>query len=201
MSRQYDSPLRGDQQEQTRVRILEAVRDELEMVRPDELSFAAIATRAKVSERTVYRHFESKEALMDAFWTWWIAGPFGVPTDDAMEVDQLPQYVRVLYAAYEKHEHLSRGLIMSKVGRDVRNRSRSGRRKAVDTSLDAVTKKLSADHRKLVVSVFQMLHSVETWHTLRERKLTTEEAADAVVWISRLLIDELRHSPKTLETR
>nr|QQZ50822.1 helix-turn-helix transcriptional regulator [Phenylobacterium glaciei] len=33
----------------------------------EELSFAEIAAEAKVGERTVYRHFPTREALMGAF--------------------------------------------------------------------------------------------------------------------------------------
>jgi AcrR family transcriptional regulator len=199
VTRQYASTLRAEQQEQTRVRLLEAVRDELEHVLPDQLSFAAVAARAKVSERTVYRHFETKEAMMDAFWTWYIAGPFGVPTDDAVPLEQLPQYTRELYAAYERNEGVSRALVRSQLGRDVRDRSRSRRRNMFETSLGPVLSKLDADQKRRVVAVFQMLHSINTWHTLRERKLSGTEAADMAAWVGSVLIAELRANPKTLE--
>src|SRR5438067_5520450 len=119
----YDSPLRAEQQELTRTRILESVVEELETKRPEELSFASIAERARVAERTVYRHFPTKEALMDAFWQWWIAGPFGVPTDVPMSPDEFPGYVARMFAAFEKHDQVSRALVFSPSGREIRNRS------------------------------------------------------------------------------
>jgi AcrR family transcriptional regulator len=199
VTRQYASTLRAEQQEQTRVRLLEAVRDELEHVLPDELSFASVAARAKVSERTVYRHFETKEAMMDAFWTWYIAGPFGVPTDEAVPLDHLPQYTRELYAAYERNEGVSRALVSSQVGREVRNRSRGRRRKMFESTLESVLDKLGAEDRRRVIALFQTLHSINTWHTLRERKLSGTEAADVVAWVGQVLIGELRANPRTME--
>ncbi len=201
MTRQYASSLRADQQEATRERLLQAVRDELEQVLPEQLSFAAVAARAKVSERTVYRHFETKEAMMDAFWTWYIAGPFGVPTDEAVPLAELPQYTRDLYAAYQRNEGVSRALVSSHVGREVRDRSRRRRRKMFEHTLEPVIAKLGDDDRRRVVATFQMLHSITTWHTLRERQLSGDEAADVVAWLGRLVIDELRKNPKTLERR
>lgn len=198
--KQYDSPLRAEQQELTRQRILESVVEELESRRPEELSFASIADRARVSERTVYRHFPTKEALMDTFWQWWVTGPFGVPTDVPVTPDELPAYFERLYAAFEKHEQVSRALVFSPSGRELRDRSRGGRLKMIEATLESVTKKLEPGDRKLVLAVFQLLMSISTWQTLRDfRKLTGSEAAKAVAWASRVLIAELRTNPKNLK--
>jgi glycosyltransferase involved in cell wall biosynthesis len=69
-SPRYFSPQRARQKAQTRETILRAVGKRLEAVGVEELSFADIAAEAKVGERTVYRHFPTKEALLGAFWTW-----------------------------------------------------------------------------------------------------------------------------------
>jgi len=66
----YFSPLRARQKAQTREMILRAVGKRLEAGGVEELSFADVAVEAKVGERTVYRHFPTKEALLGAFWTW-----------------------------------------------------------------------------------------------------------------------------------
>jgi AcrR family transcriptional regulator len=62
--RAYDNSLRTEQAEQTRLRILEAAI----AIASDEadLSIGAIASRAGVSEPTVYRHFPNREALIAA---------------------------------------------------------------------------------------------------------------------------------------
>jgi len=52
----------------TREAILDAVERRLTHGGLDELTFAQVAQAAGVAERTVYRHFPTKEALLEAFW-------------------------------------------------------------------------------------------------------------------------------------
>src|SRR5580693_1005104 len=62
--------LRDRQREETREQILRAVGHQLEQGPLEDLSFAEIAKDAKVGERTVYRYFPTKEALLGAFCAW-----------------------------------------------------------------------------------------------------------------------------------
>src|SRR5437899_12053730 len=62
--------LRDRQRQETREQILRAVGRQLEAGPLEDLSFADIAKDARVGERTVYRHFPTKEALLGAFWAW-----------------------------------------------------------------------------------------------------------------------------------
>lgn len=61
---------RDRQKAATRDEILNAVGRRLETTSLEDLSFAEIAQEAGVGERTVYRHFPTKEALLGAFWAW-----------------------------------------------------------------------------------------------------------------------------------
>src|ERR1700754_1140849 len=61
---------RDRQREETREQILRAVARQLEAGEMEDLSFAEVAKEAGVGERTVYRHFPTKEALLGAFWSW-----------------------------------------------------------------------------------------------------------------------------------
>ncbi|CAN5315013.1 hypothetical protein BH11PSE2_BH11PSE2_00400 [soil metagenome] len=65
----YKSPLRERQKAETRDLILRAVGRRIEVAGVEELSFADVAAEAKVGQRTVYRHFPTKEALLGAFWS------------------------------------------------------------------------------------------------------------------------------------
>src|SRR3954464_13531194 len=62
--------LRDRQRAETREEILKAVGRQLEHGALEDLSFADIAKDAGVGERTVYRYFPTKEALLGAFWAW-----------------------------------------------------------------------------------------------------------------------------------
>ncbi|OYW94311.1 MAG: hypothetical protein B7Z13_04950, partial [Caulobacterales bacterium 32-67-6] len=69
-----DSQTAGDardrQKAATRDQILRVVGARLEAGPLDELSFADIARDAGVGERTVYRHFPTREALLGAYFAW-----------------------------------------------------------------------------------------------------------------------------------
>lgn len=59
---------RSEQKEATR--ILDAAGRLMENRGLEELSYAAIAAEAGVQERTVYRHFRNRSALLDGLWVW-----------------------------------------------------------------------------------------------------------------------------------
>jgi glycosyltransferase involved in cell wall biosynthesis len=61
---------RDRQRAETREQILRAVARQLENGQMDDLSFAEVAKDAGLGERTVYRYFPTKEALLGAFWAW-----------------------------------------------------------------------------------------------------------------------------------
>jgi glycosyltransferase involved in cell wall biosynthesis len=71
--------LRERQREETRAQILRAVGRQLENRSLEDLSFAEIARDAGVGERTVYRHFPTKEALLGAFWAYMQSEAFRQP--------------------------------------------------------------------------------------------------------------------------
>ncbi len=66
----YTSNLGDRQKQATQDQIMHAVARKLESGLLEDLSFAEIAADAEVGERTVYRHFPTKEALLGAFWAW-----------------------------------------------------------------------------------------------------------------------------------
>jgi AcrR family transcriptional regulator len=69
-SRRYSSPLRAEQADQTKERIVQAAVDLLSEGDAGDLSMADVAERAGVSVRTVYRSFTSKEDLLDGVIVW-----------------------------------------------------------------------------------------------------------------------------------
>jgi AcrR family transcriptional regulator len=69
-ARAYTSPLRAEQAEQTRARIVQAAVDLLSEGDARDLSMAEVAERAGVSVRTVYRSFANKDELLDGVIDW-----------------------------------------------------------------------------------------------------------------------------------
>lgn len=60
--------LEEEYKERTRERILEAAIDHMREAGEENLSIAAVALSAGVSDRTVYRHFQTRDALVAAVW-------------------------------------------------------------------------------------------------------------------------------------
>ncbi|MBZ6076351.1 TetR/AcrR family transcriptional regulator [Microvirga puerhi] len=69
--RAYNSPLREEKTRETREAILAALFELMDSASaPDEISTEAIAQKAGVQRRTIFRHFATKDDLLAAFWPW-----------------------------------------------------------------------------------------------------------------------------------
>src|SRR3954452_22001144 len=68
--RSYESPLREEQTAATRERILATVAELVVTESPALISIPMIAHKARVSVRTVYRHFPTKEDLYGELFSW-----------------------------------------------------------------------------------------------------------------------------------
>lgn len=64
--RAYESPLRKDQADATRARLVEAVLAEAKESGTGDVSMIAVARRAQVAAPTVYRHFPTRKELLEA---------------------------------------------------------------------------------------------------------------------------------------
>ena len=64
------SKVREEQKEQTRTRILTETLILISDHGEDAVTIKAVADRAEVTSRTVFRHFESRDVLLQAAWRW-----------------------------------------------------------------------------------------------------------------------------------
>lgn len=96
------------QKAETREQILQAVRRRLEAGDLDDFTVAEIADDAGVAERTVFRHFPDREALLGAFWYWMqlqqpneSRGPVALEPAPAPEAEFRPMRVLLATDAWE----------------------------------------------------------------------------------------------------
>jgi AcrR family transcriptional regulator len=199
-ARVYESPLRAEQVEQTRRRILEAVTALVADETAEELTVPRVAERARVSLRTVYRHFPTREALFDA-WADWIERSLRLPLHSYPEtLEGLVDMPERLYRVYDEEEPLVRAMLSGRAARDVRQRTRRRRQKAFARALEEATAGLEPAERQRILAVLYLLNSAPAWHAMREQwGLDGAEAGKAAAWAVRVLVDELKRNPDSIK--
>jgi AcrR family transcriptional regulator len=198
--RAYNSPLRAEQLEQTRHRIFEAVSDVLADHTVQELTIPLIARRAQVAVRTVYRHFPTREALFDAWGDWAGENLRLVMHSYPETLEGLREFTPSLFQSYDDNERLVRALLNSAAALELRRRTRRRRRRQAERALEEVTADLSPEARRRAVAVIYLLISAPAWQALREQSgLSGAEAGEAAAWAVRVLTDELRRNPQSIE--
>ena len=198
--RVYESPLRVEQMEQTRLRILQAVTELLADPTTEEVTIPLVARRARVSLRTVYRHFPAREALFDA-WAEWVDERLRIHLHSYPEkADRLPAFALELYRSYDESEPLVKAMLNSKAARAVRERTRRRRQRQFERAMSELTEELGPRERHRAIAVLYLLVSAPAWRAMREQwGLDGEEAGKAAAWAVRVLTNELRRNPASIK--
>jgi AcrR family transcriptional regulator len=195
-ARAYDSPLRAEQLEQTRGRILEAAVDLLADDGLQDLTIPLVADRARVSVRTVYRHFPTKEALLDAI-VGLIDSVFGVSPFPARP-DELPSLGPRLFARFDEVEGIVRAVSASEAGRSVTRQTRSKRIESLRRTLAPLLKGRTPEERRRIVAAVYAIHSTRTWQLLRDYfGFDGEEAGEAVAWLMEAALERLEREAQS----
>jgi AcrR family transcriptional regulator len=185
--------------EQTRLRILEATADVLADDEVAEVTVPVVAMRARVSVRTVYRHFPTKDALFDAFGEWAEENFQLVLLSYPETLEAVRRMAPELYRMYDEREPLIRALL-SKRGQEIRARTRRKRLRTFEKAMREVTEALGPAERRRALAVVYLLVSAPAWQAMRDQwDLEGEEAGKAAAWAVRVLTDELRRNPASIK--
>jgi AcrR family transcriptional regulator len=183
--RPYKSALREEQAKATRDRILGAA---IDLMQADESApMDAIAKAAGVERRTVFRHFETREALLTAAFQW-LNDRLGVVVAPGDPV-ALVQAIRDGFARMDNLEGFVRAGLHSRAGRDMRLANLPRRRAAFAASLAPVTANLDPAAKARIEALAHLLYSAAAWEVLKDYGgLTGPEAGQAAAWaLERLL--------------
>ncbi len=195
--RTYSSPLREAQARQTRDLIVEALVEQVTQEGLADFSIPDIAKRAGVSVRTVYRHFPTRNDLLGAIEEYCEAAGGPAPP---RELAGFGPFVRSLFEHFDRHEELFEALLITNLGRQVRDRAARSR---TDGSLALLRQGLPdkpADDVRRLALVLRLLGSSVAWKALRDDAgLSSSEAADLVAWAAERLIQDVKDSAKTEE--
>jgi AcrR family transcriptional regulator len=188
--RRYHSPARREGAAATRERIVDAGAG---LVRGfltwdwDQLTFRAVAERAGVSERTVYRNFPSERQLHDAIMAR-LEDEAGINYED-VELDNLGEVTARVFAS------LRRFAIKDTVGAP-RGPAFAGadarRHEALDRAVAARAPELPDARRRALAGLLDVLWSPPTYERLIGAwNLDNAEAISAVQWLIAKVIAEI----------
>jgi AcrR family transcriptional regulator len=189
----YESPLRAEQKQATRQRILDAAGKLMEDRGLDEFSFAAIAQQAGVKERTVYRHFPSKNALIVSLCAWFQKrvryGEFA-----RTETELLAKPLQI-FPGYDENERLARALWSSPQGREFRLSNVEERKDGIKAAIASAIRGLPPRQAKWMAAVVHVLLSSATWQTMKDYwGLSGEESGKASAMAIELLLNAVREN-------
>ena len=177
------TPLRADHAEQTRGRILDAAIAQMSDAPVESLTVAGVAKRAGIAERTIYRHFQTRDALLAAVWPRMqsLVGSRGFPQTAA----DLVATPRRLFPAFDSQEGPVRASVYSEAGREVRLRANDERKEAMLACVRDALPELDAEAAHRRAAAVQLLNSAFAWSAMRDfwdldGKAAGEAAAEAI---------------------
>ena len=187
-SRRYESPLRADQAERTREKILEALAAQLADAR-DEFSISKVAQRAGVSTRTVYHYFPNRESQVDALASWIeqrTGGAIPLPTS----ARHLPDLVERFWQRFFEHEQILRAQLALGIARDVRARRREKTSSAIEACVRA-TRVSPEDARAVGVLMRHLISGRTGLEMMDDLGLDGPTTSKVVAWAVRVIVDAL----------
>jgi AcrR family transcriptional regulator len=188
--RTYHSPLREQQAERTRERIIEAFVEQVIDQSMQDFSIARVAKQAGVSTRTVYHHFPNRESILAALQQWFdrnTSFPARPPT-----VQGVPQWLEAVFRAMEENEALVRAVLASNLAGKVRAWGRPQRRQSVERIVRSISPDLSEAEVHRGAAVLHYLVSMNAWQSLRDESgMSAAEVQQALIWAATALIEDL----------
>jgi AcrR family transcriptional regulator len=172
-ARAYET-LRAEQVDRTRERILRCAGEELAEVGGESFSLLGVARRARISPRTIYRYFPTREVLVTAFGEW-LTEQVGFDAEHAGIVDLCEQVFR----GFARHESAIRAARWSKLVSDANAGGRQRRIRTIERLVaEAAVGADEAEVRRAAAAIHVLFGSA-AWVALRdEHGLEPEEALE-----------------------
>ncbi|SPF46524.1 Bacterial regulatory s, tetR family protein [Candidatus Desulfosporosinus infrequens] len=193
--RSYTSPLRSNQKENTRERILDTVAEIISEGRILDFSVKDVAVRTGISYGTVYRHFPTRESFLEALYEeaselMAQSAPF-----NPQSLDDIPVMLGKTVERFAERETLVQAFTIALLINNVKPKSRHKRDQNIQELVMESAPRLSTGAARQVTAIISHLCSSLTWATLKQRYgLNSAETAEAMNWALQTLIRDLtRH--------
>jgi AcrR family transcriptional regulator len=191
-------PARSLRQEQTALtsgRILEAAAAAIAEDGPSALSLGAVAARAGISERTLYRHFANKRELIEGLVRWvydevardFSPAAFHSPAD-------IVASIRPSFEQLDRLKDFYAVLQMLPEATDAMREDQAVRRDDVSRGMEPVTSSLPEERRRAIVAVAHLLTSSRALYFLQQIwDMDSDEAAAACAWAVEVVAAAAEH--------
>lgn len=187
----YSIARRQELAKQTRERILKAVSKIITRKPANVLSIKAVAKAAKVSDRTVYRHFPTRDSMLRAFWGEF-AENIGMMDFPNTEEELLAAPPRI-FAGLDRDERFIRSYLASDFLGEIRRKVDKHRKVSYARCIERAAEGLSSAEKRRAIALIQVLFSAPAWQVLRDRAgLTGAQAGRVVSWGIEVILRELR---------
>ena len=183
--------LRDRLKEETRQIIVEAFAACLADSEVDKITFADVAARAGVGERTVYRHFATREELLRALYVWLSrqTNPDGfLPDEETALITRL----RDFFVRFDAYASVMKAAVITPQGYEMRRAAAGERDAAFRAAVADAVRELPESERVGVAAMVQHIHSAGAWLSLRDWGLSGEEAARVCTWAIAALLRDAR---------
>lgn len=183
--------LREQHASATRERILSAVAELLERDDAEELTMPGVAEASGVSLRTIYRHYPTREQLLEAAGRWIGDELFEHPYP--RDLDEVADLYQVGCRDFDDRPGLVRAMAFSQLGQRARGYRRRERLQAIRRALQAELSDVAQPELRRAEAILAYLHNMLAYTTLREESgLSGDEIGEAVGWAIRTLVEDLR---------
>jgi AcrR family transcriptional regulator len=180
--------------ELVRERVLEGVAALL--AAGEDLTFAKVASAAAVPERTVYRHFPTREALLSAVFDW-ANRRIGFDGDLPADRSQTLALVRRAFPGFDEIAPVIRELLVAPEGSLARLSNKHERQEAAMAVVRSEAPALDPASARRIAAAVQLLTAAATWQTLRDYwDMDGEEAGETAALAVELLLDSARSRTK-----
>lgn len=145
--------------------ILDAAFELLSDAPAGELTMRAVAKRAGMSERTVFRYYASREELLDKV-AEDVIRRISIPATPAT-IEELIQFPEPLYKSFEETASLTRAFLHSELRDRIRDRPGKERWRAVRRLLDEYAPRRSEQNRAFAAANIRYFLAATTWDYYR----------------------------------
>jgi AcrR family transcriptional regulator len=186
-----EQTLRDQQTGLTRDLILEALTRLVSEEGVHDFSIQRVAELAGVSHRTVYRHFASREELLEALA---VSLESRMPRElSSYEPCEIGAAIHDVHAVFAKDPERVKALAVLAAGARIRLPHRRKNTRAVERALASIASHLSPEDAEAVAVLIRSIAGSLMWFQFTdEHGLDPERTTRVVVWAVEVLVDSLK---------